>query len=267
MTLNFMIMKKILTLLVLIHCSLTLSAQEYFSGKLKARSYEYHNKMMILASRGMLMNGARDAEMYVDGRRLASYDMLANIRTVYDLDAGKVFFVFNELKTVVIMPSDVIVQMNNSKAALKAEPTDEYVEILGLKCRKYRGDIYDATTRASVSSETWVCEDLKVHPDLTPYISGNTGVANVGMKYFVKSVSAAGALGKATMSIAYDIKEIDRDFKDESVFEIPKGYVQVPYSRMHEVYKENQMTLEKSKKLPKKKPVEITFDIDEEFDF
>ncbi len=267
------IMKKLLLSVILCQFAILGYAQELFEGTLKARSYEYHSKSLVKFSKGMLQNGSRDVEMYVKGNKLGSWDALVNIQTIYDVEDETIYFVFHEIKKAVATPMDSYTQAVNSNTAIKPEPTDETKIINGLTCRKYTGTFKSKEHGASteVRSDVWLCEDLKVHNDLAPYVSGNTGLPMVGMKYIVDSNTKAPMVNMNTYN-AYDIKEIDRSPVSDDKFVVPQDYKVISASSYSDksllsVYSENEKVLKKNKKLSEKETDLIKFDIDEEWDF
>lgn len=266
-------MKKLLLSAVLCLVAVAGRSQELFEGTLKARSYEYHSNFIVKKTKGMMQNGSRDAEMYVKGNKVSSWDKLVNVQTIYDLEGGVLYFIFHEIRKAVSFPLTAFAGQVNSDVALKPEPTDETKTIHGLTCRKYTAERKTEKNgmKTDIRSDVWLCEELRVSEDLAPYVSANTGLPMVGMKYIVDSNSIMPMINISTYN-AFDIKEIDRSPVPDEKFAVPQDYKTVSASGFTDkallaVYSENEKALKKNKKLSTKEEDVIKFDIDEEWDF
>lgn len=262
-------MKKLLLSAVLCLVAVVGRSQELFEGMLRARSYERHSNFMIKASKGTLQNGSRDVESYFKGNKLASWDKLVNAQTIYDLDEEVIYMVFHEIRKTVVLSSTMFSEMPYHDMAIKPVPTGETKTILGLTCRRYVGEDVDMKIR----SEAWLCEELRVSEELAPYVSANTGLPMIGLKYIIESGGSilGGVMNLNTYNVYY-IKEIDRSPVPDEKFAVPQDYKVVYVSGVKDkalraAFSENEKALKKNKKLSTKEEDVIKFDIDEEWDF
>lgn len=246
------------------------NAQEYFEGTLKARTFEKHSKNAIKLSQGTLINGARDVELHIKGNCVAVVDHATNIQTIYDLNKKKIYYLFHHTKKAIDMPSSSLEQM--MKGALEPQATDEYRQILGMKCRLYSAKKNTKEKGAHINQniQIYICEELPVHPDLAPFVSQNTGLPYLGVKYVVDTNTAVPPLFKMNSYVAYEINDVQRGAVDESLFTIPADYEVVDGSqnaKMLSVYKENYKILQKKNKGKEEPAEEIKFDVNEDWDF
>lgn len=248
---------------------MTCNAQEYFEGTLKARSYEKHSNIVVKFSKGMLVNGARDAEMHIKGKKLAVVDKTVNVHTIYNLEEQSLYFLFPYIKKAIQMPTSHFAKMTANNAT--PTPTDVYKTISGQKCRLYTAEKIEnigggGTTK--IKNQVYLCEDLQVDPALAPFVTP-TGLPYLGIKYIIDSNSRAGIMTMDSHT-AYEVKEVIPCSVDESLFEVPADYEIVDgtsNSKMLGVYSENNKVMKKMKKGKPETEKEITFDINEEWDF
>lgn len=123
----------------------------------------------------------------------------------------------------------------------------------------------------NISSTIWLCEELAVHKDLAPHVSGNTGLPLLGMKYIIDSTTKVLMMNTNSYT-AFDIKEVVPGIVPDDKFTIPADYKIVESSFSHPkkmlaVYSENEKALKKAKKLTQTDQSALKFDIDEEWDF
>ncbi len=262
-------MKKLFVFALCLVAWMTCGAQNYFEGTLKARSYEEHSKMMVKFSKGMLINGARDAEMYVKGKKLAVKDASTNVSTVYNLETMKLYFVFHNIKKVLEMPTAQLEAM--MAGGVVPEDTGVNKTLTGLNCRLYHAkkETEENGMKTTIKTDIYLCTELEVDPALAPFVSQNTGLPYIGMKYVVDSNISAPMMNWNSY-IAYEIKEVIRGNVDDSLFEVPADYEVVDgssNSKMLAVYSENNKVMKKNMKGKQEASTEIKFDINEEWDF
>lgn len=256
---------------IAIMACMSVGAQDYFEGVVTARSFEKHSKLTIKFSQGTLMNGARDAKLYVKENKMAVVDDYTNITTIYDPSKGKVFFVFNNINQVIDMPTQNM--LNNMSGALVPQPTDTYIDVLGMKCRLYEAskDGEESGAKIKQNIQILICEELGVHPDLAPYVSQSTGLPYLGVKYVVDTNTSVPPLVQMNSFIAYDVQDVQRVAVDDSIFVVPADYKVVDSAdtkKMLGVYKANAKAMKKLKKeKPNEEVAEIKFDINEDWDF
>ena len=244
-------------------------AQEYFEGTLKARSFENHSKIAVKFSKGMLINGARDAELHIQGKKMAMKDQTTNLTTIYDVEKNKLYVVFHNIKKALEMPITHFEQMKQGAASMKQVATSTYKTISGMNCRLYSGEVNENQNGAKIrmKGETFVCEELPIDPALAKF---NNGHPYVGMKYIVDANNSAGMI-QINSYTAFEVHEVIRGEVDGAIFEVPADYEIVDgtsNSKMLAVYGENNKVMKKNKKGTKEEPAqEIKFDINEEWDF
>lgn len=261
-------MKRLLLFTLAVMVWMAGSAQNYFEGTLKARSYENHSNIVIKFSKGMLVNGARDAEMYIKGKKLAVVDKTTNVQTIYNLEERSLYFLFPYIKKAIQMPTSHFDKLTAGNVT--PTPTDVYKTISGVKCRLYKSNKNDKVQGGSINikNEIYLSEELLVDPALGPFIT-STGIPRVGMKYIIDSNTKAGIMTMNSYT-AYEVKEVIPGKVDGAIFEIPADYEIVDGSsntKMLGVYSENNKVMKKMKKGKVETEKEITFDINEEWDF
>ena len=262
-------MKKFITLAICLMASIGCYAQSYFEGTLKARSYEEHSNIMIKSARGTLCNGARDAALHVKGQKLLVEDHLTNINTLYTVDNDEMYLIFHNVKKAVKLSCSNFQKSLDQTNREPAKPTQVVKTLTGKPCRLYTWSNQNkvGTVNTILSTETYVCEELPIDPALAP-IASNTKQPYLFMKYVVKTDIKA-PIASYHSYTAFEVKEVIPTTLDEALFTVPAGYEivdGVDRKAMLKVYDDNLKVMKKAKK-DKEKPVEIKFDINEEWDF
>ena len=264
-------MKKVLLFALSIFACISVSAQDYFEGVITARSFEKHSDITIKFSQGMLINGARDAEMHIKGNRVAVVDKVTNVHTIYDLGNKKIYYVFYNINKAIEMPTASLQQM--MAGALVPEATDQYLNVLGRECQLYTAskDTEESGAKIKQNIQIYICKELEVHPDLAPFVSQNTGLPSLGGKYVVDTNTTVPLVGQMNSYVAYEIQNISACEVDDAVFAVPAEFTVVDGTNnaaMYGVYKENAKVMKKLNKGKKAEPVtEVKFEINEDWDF
>lgn len=251
------------------------SAQPYFEGTVKARSFESHGADYERASGGQMINGVRDVELHIKGGKMALIDHTTNINTVYDTDKDQaVYFIFTNINKVIRMPFSYVnqIKVGNSVDLI---PTDTYKTVAGKNCRLYAVDteIKNRGQKTHFKIEAYVCEDLPINPVLMPFNNFNNGATNgipgIGMKYvFHRNISSINFV--ANSYVAYEVSEVIPGEVDDSVFEIPSGAPIVDGTKpmkIMAVYNENYKIIQQNRKGKEMADPAIKFEVDEEWDF
>ncbi len=252
---------------------MTCNAQEYFEGTLKARSYEKHGKTVIKYSKGMAFNGGRDYEVHIKGKKMATEDKMTNVQSIFDADKGVISLVFHNIGKAFKMRQSHYFELY--KGAITPTPTSTYNTLCGMNCRFYLSDTNEVRGLiVHTRREAYLCEDFPIDPSLTLF---NNGFPYVCIKSVTKQDNVKDVFFDMNSYIAVEVHEVIHGNIDDALFEVPFGYEVVDgtndskmlsvYRKMLSVYSENNKVMKKMKKGKAEAEKEITFDINEEWDF
>ena len=266
-------MKKLFLFALCMMAWVTCNAQEYFEGSLKARSFEKHGKTVIKYSKGMALNGGRDYEFHIKGKKMATEDKMTNVQTIFDADKGVISLVFHNIGKAVMMRHSHYFELY--KGVITPTPTSTYKTLCGVNCRLYLSDTNEVRGLIGhTRREAYLCEDFPIDPALALF---NNGFPYVCIKSVTKQDNVKGVFFDMNSYNAIEVHEVIPGGVDGALFEVPSSYEVVDgtnyskalsvYKKMLSAYSENNKVLKKNKKGNEESAQEIKFDVDEEWDF
>ncbi len=159
-------MKKFILSLLVLACTLPLSAQEPFEGVIKGRIYQS-------------ATGAGDLEIYIKGARVKVVNLLTHVEQIVDFEKRRQYIIFNNQE--LIYATGV---MTTTPAEL-CEGTSTK-EMLSMSCKLHTKQkdsplYYSFVQRAS--SCAWLCYDIVVDEFVGLTLCGGTSYPAVALKY------------------------------------------------------------------------------------
>lgn len=264
---------------------LPISAQSenFFEGEIMYRNFENHNKLVIKFSKGMAYNGARNVKVIMKGYNIHIIDESLHMHTLLLPNEDKAIIFNDLLKRGQQFPFSEYV--NNYLTSLSPEnrtvsgviisststikDTGETKEYKGQICNIYRGQVISNNGSATSDVELWVTSKYDIYKCYWYFLNG-IHVPGIVLKWTYDTKGKVPLFGQMSSYVASEIKAInERDVAEEEM-QVPSGYDIVVSKSPFKVlglYKDMKKYLMKNKMYPTQLESEVTYKIDDEWDF
>lgn len=286
-------MKNVFIILIsLLSISFIVNAQDssMFEGELVYTNFENHSKIVRKLSSGMAYNGVRNirviiknnADIHMIDETLHMHTLLLASRNkaiIYNdlIKEGQEFSYSAYVSTYldVFAPdassSDYHVEYNLGK-------TGETKEHLEKKCVVYKGQYikgvyateYTPYTEVRTDLEIWaIAGDYSVYKSYWHTING-LQIPGYVAKYTYNQNGSLPLFGKLSSYVASELKEMNARKVTDEEMSVPEGYkIKVSNSpfKVLKLYKRSTKYLKKNNMYPSQKDSEVTYQIDDKWDF
>lgn len=280
---------KVLLLIVMISfCFAEANAQvkKEFEGEIVYRNFENHSKMVRRFSSGMAYNGARTVRVIMKGSNMHIIDESLQMHTLLLPEQSKVILYSDCLERG--MEFSFGTYVNNYMMSCSPEP--RYVsgvkqenkysmnkvsqgEFNGEICDIYKVDV-EAILQAGETihqAELWVSSKYDVYKCYWYFLNG-IEVPGIVLKRTLETNGKVPIFGKMNSFVASEVKEIKERAVSDDEMCVPENYdIKVSDSPFKVVglMKDTKKYLKKKKMYPgdADKDLEVTYKIDEEWDF
>lgn len=280
-------MKKIIITTLFCIGTLALYAQgnDPFEGKLSYRSLENVDKTIIKWSMGMSYNGARNSTFLIKGNKVLFKDECTHMCTLLDPDNNVIIlysdligkgmqFDYESYATTYLSSFSEKGPSFQGQAALKPsvyriETIGEIADFQGERAEHVKARIEN--TYAGTSIDLYRVNSYNI--PTTMYVAQMYGIKLNGLitKFtWEQTNSGAGFVGEMKGYVFTELTDIDKRPVDDSEFNIPQN-IKVDKSespfKVVDLYKENAKYLTKHNMYPTQIANDVTYKIDEDWDF
>ena len=279
-------MKRILLTVLTLCVVLFMNAQEKksFEGEMTYRNFENHNNLVRKFSKGMAYNGARDMKIIIKGYNIHIIDETMHMHTLLLPNENKAIIYNDLLKRGQQFPFSEYVDSylsafspNTRQVSTVTIPAPEYTivdtgqkkEYKGEECRIFKGQVIANKGGTTTDVELWVSDKYSIFKCYWYFLNG-IQVPGVVMKWTYDLKGKVPMMGKMSSYVASEAKDVIEREVSADEMQVPKGYKIVVSKSPFKVlglYGDTKKYLKKNKMYPGDEDTEVTYQIDDEWDF
>ena len=256
---------------------------DFFEGDMLYRNFENHNKAVMNLSKGMAYNGARTVRIIMKGYNIHIIDEVLHIHILLLPDENKAiiyndllkkgqefpFWLYVNTYIAVFSPEARVIAHNITLPAPKytIASTGEKKEYMGQTCDIYKGQVI--VSHGATDVELWVSSKHSIYKSYWYFLNG-IQVPGIVLKWTYDQKADIPLIGKLASFVASEVKEINERIVANDEMQVPsdiKIVVSESPFKVVSLYKETVKYLTKNKMFPNQQETEVTFRIEEDWDF
>lgn len=280
-------MKTKILFYLFIFLGVTLSAMAQddasFEGEITYRNFENYNKVVLKFSKGMAYNGARNVKVLIKGYNMHIIDESLHMHTlllpgedkaiIFNdlLKKGQQFpfteYVNNYLSS--FSPEDHVVSGVTLSNTSTIKDTGETKEYKGQLCKIYKGQVIANNGGTTSDIELWVSSKYDIYKCYWYFVNG-IQVPGIVLKWTYDTKGKVPLFGQMSGFVASELKTIEERVVTEEEMQVPSDYdITVSKSpfKVLKLYGSTTKYLKKNGMYPTQIESDVTYKIDEEWDF
>ena len=274
-------------LLSILFCSFTLTShtqnERFFEGDIIYRNFENHNKTVIKFSSGMAYNGSRTVRVIMKGYNIHIIDESMHMHTLLLPNEDKAI-IFNDLLKkgqqfpfaeyvnnylTALSPNDRVVSGTTISSKSTISDTGIKKDYMGQTCSVYKGQVISNNGSSTSEVELWVSSKFDIYKSYW-YFLNDIQVPGIALKWTYDTKGKIPLFGQMSSYVASEAKEINERIVADEEMQVPENYdivVSKSPFKVLSLYRAAKKYLIKNNQYPTQLETDVTYKIEDEWDF